>query len=154
MIDGKFKTIMVVGVTLAALAGCQSSGNQQVAAKAMAVKKAGEKLGGGFTAGMTPEMTCQVFNKYYKIRHSSNTLCRKVSGSGANSSSEFANATIINYNIDMAASNEQVINTMVFYFSPVGKLNHVVAVDDPSPKRLEQKAHVDGRIHAVAALHY
>jgi hypothetical protein len=86
------KTIMVVGVTLAALAGCQSSGNQQVAGQAMAVKKAGEKLGGGFTAGMTPEMTCQVFNKYYKIRHSSNTLCRKVSGSGANSSSEFANA--------------------------------------------------------------
>jgi hypothetical protein len=156
MMNAQFSKWVLAGVAVAALAGCQSSGGSaQTSAKKnepeMVINPPGTKLGGGFTAGMTPQQACDVFNKYYKTSARHNNLCKKLN---QDKPKNFSNVSVVNRKITPTGNMNQAINTMVFVFNEQGTLNLVMAVEDDTPHDMEQKQVKDIHEQTVRKYHY
>jgi hypothetical protein len=152
----KFNKLAIMGVALVALAGCQSNGDTAKSSAKneqpeMVINAPGTPLGGGFTAGMTPQTTCDVFNKYYKTKMRNNLLCRKLRQKKNN---DYTNATIINSNIKSIVNDNQDVSTMVFVFNEKGTLNYVTALDRNAAVKLERANSLNQRQDSVIKNHY
>ena len=79
------------------------------------------QLEGGFTAGMSPTQTCELFKQNYTARSKFNTLCR-------NLDKDFANQTVVNKRISRSKMKGNPIKAVSFYFDKDQKLSDVVTL--------------------------
>ncbi len=77
------------------------------------------QLDGGFTAGLSPAQTCEMFKQNYTARGKHNTLCRDLD-------KNFANQKVVNKHISRSKIKGSPIKAVSFYFDKDQKLSNVV----------------------------
>ena len=150
MLKRKNRKLLATVATVTMLVGCQSTETADYAdirsVSNISPTPTGQKLGGGFVAGMSPEQTCIYFLDHYNTKK--NQLCRNVG------KKDFSNLTLVNYRITNTPENLQGIDTMAFFFDQNKNLSKVMAVADPSHDSLGKEEYKNKLEKAVPIYFY
>jgi hypothetical protein len=124
MFNRKTSKLLIVAAAIATLAGCQTTTPVDYSAirASSNATATGNRLGGGFVGGMTPEQACVYFIDNYKTKK--NKLCKQVG------KSDFSELTVVNKKITKSPDSKNQVTTIAFFSDKSGKLNMVQTVAD------------------------